>query len=165
MTAAYFGSGGNVQVPTVLRRIVAFPPFQAFVLALLLKPLELSAEVDTNLTRLGSLLASLATLSSVGVQLQLADRHGLGQALTAAVAYKLVLAPVLAALVVFGLLQMHSRTREIIVFQASMGLQVAGAIVASEFKLTPPLSVLVAGVGTAISMVTIVAWYWLAQAL
>lgn len=161
MTAAYFGSGGTVRLPAVIRRIVTFPPFQAFVLALLLKPVAFPGELLAVLERLGSMLGPLAMLS-VGLQLKLSDYRGQSDALAAGVAYKILIAPLLAAAVVFGILGMRGQVADVIVFQAAMGPQVAGAIVANEFRLNGALASLVVGVGTAVSMVTVIfCWYLL----
>lgn len=155
VTAAWFGSGGTVSAAAILRRIGTFPPFQAFVLALLLKPVEFPDLALNLLGRLGAMLGPLAMLS-VGLQLKLSDTRDQPGPLAAGVLYKILLAPLLAAIVTFGALGMTGTVADVIVFQAAMGPQVAGAIVANEFRLNGPLAALVVGVGTAVSMVTVI---------
>ena len=73
----------------VVRKVVAFVPFQALVLALLLRPIDFPAGLEHLLERLGSTLTPLA-LVSVGYQLRLADIKGRISALTLGLLFKLV---------------------------------------------------------------------------
>ena len=59
----------------MIRKIVLFVPFQAFVLALLLMPFEYPVWLDDLLKRLGATLVPIA-LVSVGYQLQLSHVRG-----------------------------------------------------------------------------------------
>lgn len=68
-------ASGDKSIGGVARRIFTFPPFQAVVLALALKPLEYPQEVQDVLAKIGATLAPVA-LVSVGYQLRLAELRG-----------------------------------------------------------------------------------------
>ena len=70
LVASLYASGRSVSAKAVVRKIALFAPFQAFVLALLLMPLDYPTWLDELLRRLGATLVPIA-LVSVGYQLQL----------------------------------------------------------------------------------------------
>jgi malate permease and related proteins len=73
--AATVYSSGEVSARQVIRKVLLFPPFQAVVVALLLRPLPFSPLAETVLQRLGDTLTPLA-LVSVGFQLRLSHLRG-----------------------------------------------------------------------------------------
>lgn len=165
-TAAYCGSNAGVQFLSVFRRIVAYPPFLAFLLAIALKPIEIHDHVLALAERLAILVAPLAMLT-IGVQLG-AHRDGRMMkqrgTLAAALLFKLVLAPAVAFAVIVWLAELRGPLAQIIIFQAALGPQVAGAIVAAEFQLDTRLSAIVIGLGTVLSMLSACGWYFVANA-
>src|ERR1700676_2586210 len=90
-------SGHSMNAKTVIRKIVLFVPFQAFVLALLLMPFEYPIWLDELLKRLGATLVPIA-LVCVGYQLQLSQVRGKAHALTVGLVFQLVIAPALILL-------------------------------------------------------------------
>src|SRR6202011_3998113 len=70
LVASLYSSGQSINAKAVIRKIVLFVPFQAFVLALLLMPFEYPVWLNDLLRRLGGTLIPIA-LVSVGYQLQL----------------------------------------------------------------------------------------------
>ena len=62
-------------------KVIKFAPFQALLLALILRPFEFPGDFEQMLTRLGATLAPLAFVS-VGYQLRLGDLKGRIPALT-----------------------------------------------------------------------------------
>jgi malate permease and related proteins len=87
----------------VIRKIVLFAPFQAFVLALLLMPFRYPIWLDDLLRRLGATLVPIA-LVSVGYQLHLSQMRGKAYALTIGLVFKLAVAPALILLLFAGVL-------------------------------------------------------------
>jgi predicted permease len=75
------GQAGGLSVATVTQKILKFAPFQALVLALILRPVDFPSEFEELLGRVGSTLTPLA-LVSVGYQLRLCDLEGRIPALT-----------------------------------------------------------------------------------
>src|SRR6202035_6018351 len=112
--------GHGVDAKAVIRKIVLFVPFQAFVLALLLMPFEYPIWLDELLKRLGATLVPIA-LVSVGYQLQLSQVRGKAFALTVGLVFKLVIAPALILLLFAGVLGAKGQVLNVTVFEAAMG--------------------------------------------
>ena len=88
--------------------------------------------------RLGDTLTPLA-LVSVGLQLRFDQSRGLETALATGLGFKLLLASAALALLYFGILGPTEETTRITIFEAAMGPQIGGAIVAVQHGLNPPL--------------------------
>ncbi len=158
LVASLYSSGRNVDARAVLRRIVLFVPFQAFVLALLLMPLQYPIWLDDLLKRLGATLVPIA-LVSVGYQLQLSHVRGKASALAVGLLFKLVIAPALILLLFAGLLRSDWQVLSVTVFEAAMGPMIGASIVAMDHELDPPLLTLMVGVGIPLSFLTLPAWW------
>ena len=158
ITVACIYSSGTASWREIAQRIVTFPPLIALVLALALSPIAYPAWLTGMLHRLGDTLAPLA-LVSVGLQLRLEQLSGNRVPLGLGLGFKLVVGPLLIALVYFGLLSGDSETSRVTIFEAAMGPQIGGAIVALQYGLSPPLITLMVGVGIVLSFVTLPLWY------
>jgi malate permease and related proteins len=73
--------------------------------------------------------------------------------------FKLVVGPLLIALMYFGVLSWNGETARVTIFEAAMGPQIGGAIVAIQYGLSPSLITLMVGVGIVLSFVTLPLWY------
>jgi predicted permease len=69
------------------------------------------------------------------------------------------LAPLLIALVYVGVLSWEGETLRVTIFEAAMGPQIGGAIVAMQYGLSPSLITLMVGIGIALSFLTLPLWY------
>jgi len=112
------------------------------------------------LDRLASTLVPLA-LISVGFQLRLDEFKGQMQPLAAGLAFKLILGPALIAVPVLGVFALAGPVAEVAIFEAAMGPQIGGAIVAMQHGLNPRLVTLMVGVGIPLSLLTASAWFWI----
>jgi predicted permease len=155
-------AGANLKASQIIKRIVAFPPFIAAVLAAVLRPIPYPEMVNQVLDRLGSTLVPLA-LVSVGMQLSLNRSHLKAQIseLGIGLFYKLILGPALIALLYFKVMGAHGREVEISVFQSAMAPMITGGILASENNLNPRLASLMIGIGIPLSLLTVAGWWWL----
>jgi malate permease and related proteins len=160
LVASLYSSGHSVSAKGVIRKIVLFTPFQAFVIALLLMPFEYPIWLDELLRRLGSTLVPIA-LVSVGYQLQLSHVRGKASALTVGLAFKLALGPALILLLFAPLLRSDWQVLSVTVFEAAMGPMIGASIVAMDHELDPPLVTLMVGVGIPLSFLTLPAWWYL----
>jgi predicted permease len=147
----------------VFRALVRFPPFTAFVAALVLPRFVSFAPVDPLLTKLAGTLVPLA-LFSVGLQIHLSGWKKELPALSLGLGYKLVIAP---ALVFCAALAFHIKgvAAQASVFEAAMAPMVTSAILASEYQLNPRLSNLMVSVGTLLSLATTALWYPVLRAM
>jgi len=110
------------------------------------------------LHRLGDTLAPLA-LVSVGLQLRLDQLSGNRVPLGLGLGFKLVVGPLLIALVYFGALSWGGETSRVTIFEAAMGPMIGGSIVAMQYGLSQSLITLMVGVGITLSFLTLPLWY------
>ena len=143
----------------VAGRVARFPPFQALAAGALLAPVGLPEAALGVLDRLAATLVPLA-LVSVGFQLRLGEARGRSRALSAGLAFKLVLGPALVAALLMGGLGATGRVAEVAVFEAAMGPQIGGAILAMQHGLDPRLVTLMVGIGIPLSLLTAAAWWY-----
>jgi malate permease and related proteins len=160
LVASLYSSGRSINAKAVIRKIVLFVPFQAFVLALLLMPLEYPTWFDDLLRRLGATLVPIA-LVSVGYQLQLSHVRGKALALTVGLLFKLALGPALILLLFVAVLRAEGQVLSVTVFEAAMGPMIGASIVAMDHELDPPLLTLMVGVGIPLSFLTLPVWWHL----
>jgi predicted permease len=160
LVASIYSAGHAVDATTVIRRIVFFVPFQAFVLALILIPFEYPAWLAELLKRLGGTLIPLA-LVSVGYQLRLSAVRGKTTALATGLLFKLVLAPALILIFFAGLSGVEGQAMRVTIFEAAMPPMIGASIVAMNHELDPPLLTLMIGVGIPLSFLTLPAWWYL----
>lgn len=159
---AAFYSGDQMCLRTVARKVLTFPPLIAVAAAVVLRPLEYPDAVTTLLERLGATLAPLA-LASVGMQLRLGALKGYRATLAIGLAFKLVLGPALVLGLVMAVFGVETQSTRIMLFEAAMAPMIGAAIVASEHKLDPPLTVLMVGIGIPASFLTVPMWWWLLE--
>lgn len=158
-------SQGSLSITAIVKRILLFAPFQALIVAILLRPIEYSPEVVAVLQALAATLAPLA-LVSIGSQLRFAELKGNVSALTVGLGFKLLLAPALVMVVLMEMLGgVSGRIAQVTVFEAAMGPQIGGSIVALEHKLHKSLVILMVGIGIPLSFVTLPLWWYLLQGM
>jgi len=157
VVAATYAERGPVGARAIAAKLFGFAPFLAFLLALATIPLQYPAWLDALLARLGDTLVPLA-LVSVGYQIQFGAMRGRVRDLGLGLAFKLVLAPVLIALVYAGLLGGRGEVTQITLFEAAMPPQIGAAIVAIEHDLDPQLVTLMVGIGIPLSFFTLHLW-------
>lgn len=167
LVAARYG-GQPMHWKVMVQRVVTFPPLIALVVALLLRPVPFPAIVDDTLGRLGATVAPIALLA-VGCQLRLGALRTHRRALTLGLGYKLLLGPLLIALIC--LLVMDAQTpagqlaRAVVIFEAAMGPMIGAAVVANHYKLDSGVTSLMVGIGIPASLVAAPLWLVVAQAM
>jgi len=155
--ATYYSSG-SVSPGQMARKIAMFPPFQALVLALLLRPLILPDWSVTILEKLGSTLTPLA-LVSVGFQLQFGGMGEVLKPLVAGLAYKLLLGPAIICLLYISLLGATGTIVQVTIFEAAMAPMITAGIIAIDHGLKPQLVGMLVGIGIPLSFVTLYFWH------
>ena len=154
ITVAAWYSGGKPNFNTIAKRVGVFPPFIALLLGVIVGlaggwPAPLTSVFE----RLGATLAPLA-LFSIGLQFTLQlSREQLG-AVSFALAWKLVVAP-LTVLLTGLALGIHGTVLAVAVLQAGMAPMISAAILADQYKLEPRVANATLGVGILISLLTI----------
>jgi predicted permease len=158
VVASYY-SARNVSATKIVRRIFAFPPIYALLLALVLRPFSYPLIWTEFLQRLGSTLTPLA-LVSVGYQVRLNWKliHRNSKFLSAGLAYKLVLGPLLISLFYYAVLRVQGEPIQISIVEGAMAPMITAAIIAAEYELNSELATLMVGIGIPISFVTVPLW-------
>ncbi|MDB5274413.1 MAG: Transporter [Chitinophagaceae bacterium] len=165
-TAAYFSRGVNSNAMDLLKKIVAFPPFIAFLIALLMIPLHWQFEGSAKfvLERLGSIITPLA-LVSVGLQLKF-DRNSLHwNYLGLGLLYKLMITPALIYFIYVILLKGSGLVVEVCLMEAAMASMITATIVSSSYGLKPRLSSMMIGFGIPLSALTLLFWYMISKTI
>ncbi len=163
LTATVYSSGA-VSARVILRKVLLFPPFQALVLALLLRPFPFPEWLTPVLQKLGDTLTPLA-LASVGFQLRFSKLRGELKPLGIGLCYKLLLGPALIALVFVLLLGGRGPVMQVTIFEAAMAPMITAGIIAVDHDLNPPLVTLLLGIGIPLSFLTLPVWWWLLQSV
>jgi hypothetical protein len=155
-------AAGAASPAALARKILTFPPFQAVLLALALKPVAYPEGLEIVLGKLGATLAPLA-LVSVGYQLRLGELRGRIAALSAGLAFKLVMGPAMIMALFAGALGAGGTLIQVTIFEAAMAPMIGASIVAQEHKLDPPLITLMVGIGIPLSFLTLPIWWYVLQ--
>lgn len=158
ITVACIYSSGTASWREIGRRVMTFPPLLALLLALALSPIAYPDWLSGALRRIGDTLAPLA-LVSIGLQLRLGELAGNRSTLALGLGFKLVLAPLLMALLYVGALSWTGQTSRVTIFESAMAPQIGGAIVAMQYGLDASLITLMVGVGVVLSFLTLPLWY------
>lgn len=162
LVASIYSSSGGFDVKKIARKILMFTPFQAFVLALVLIPFSYPDWLDVVLRKLGATLVPLALLS-VGFQLRLSHMLGKAKPLAVGLGFKLVLAPLLIALLFMGALGLNGDVWRVTIFEAAMAPMIGASIVAMDHDLDPPLVTMMVGIGIPLSFLTLPVWWYVLQ--
>lgn len=151
-------SSGNVSPKQMARKVLMFPPFQALLLAFLLRPLPFPLWTVTILEKLGATLTPLA-LVSVGFQLHFGGIREVAKPLAAGLGYKLLLAPALIWFLYSVVLGASGAVTQVTIFEAAMAPMITAGIIAIDHDLEPRLVTLMLGVGIPLSFVTLHVWH------
>lgn len=154
LAVAALYSGQRVKAFSILRRILVFPAFWALLLALALRAAGEAPAVLLELSqRLGLTLTPLA-LFSIGLQLRLRSAGGDATALLLGLGWKLLLAP-LAVAVLLWASAADGSSAAVIVLQAAMAPMVTAGILAQQHGLAPTLASRMVGLGLLLSLLTV----------
>lgn len=155
-------SSGKTRKRIILRRVILFPPFLAFLVALMmnLADLQASGAALGVLESLGATITPLA-ITSVGMQLSVKlDRDKL-QPLSLGLIYKLLLAPLILFILYVLMLGGSGPEVEVSIMEAAMAPMVTGSIIAMTYGLNPRLAAMMVGIGVPLSFLTLAGWYLL----
>ncbi|WP_375445045.1 AEC family transporter [uncultured Fibrella sp.] len=141
-------------VKRMLHDMLRFPPFMAFLLALLARwagyeHAPLTRDVLSSLSRPFSVIALL----SVGLQVSFSLPKSGRTALLTGLGYKLLLAPALVYLVFVVILGQKGWAADLCVLGSAIGPMNTAAVLASQYKLNPQLAAQLVGLGIPLSFI------------
>lgn len=140
------------------KRILTFPPLLSLLLALVLMRAPYPEWLMETLKRLAGTLAPLA-LVSVGMQLSFKGVQQQAAALNAGLMFKLLLAPLVIAVLYKLTNTAGSLAGHVGLLEAAMAPSIGAGIVAAQYRLNPPLVAMLMGVGIPLSFLTVPAWH------
>ena len=158
---ANFYSGSKDSLLKHLSKILKFPPFIAFVIALLLNifSIEIPKDFDEVLMKLGATTVPLA-LVSVGSQMQwkkIEKKEGFH--LFIGLLFKLVLLPLIILVIYKYIFHQNGDLIDICILEAAMAPMITAAIIASAHDLEPKFCNLMVAVGIPLSILTVGIWH------
>lgn len=158
--AARYGAGSSPSLRATVRRVLAFPPFVALGVAMVLRlevlPPDAAVVVDDVAGRLAATLVPL-TMLAVGMRLRLPRRWDAFEPMALGLAIRLGMAPG-AALLAMRLLDAGGVAWQTSILQASMPPMVTAGIVATAAGLDEELASALVGVGVLAALVAAPAW-------
>jgi malate permease and related proteins len=161
VTASIY-SHGKIDYNGIIKKIISYPSFIAFILGIVMNIFNLRFEGVTKslLEKAGSPMAFLALLS-VGFQLKISLKQLPIKELVWGLLYKLILAPLFIYILFFLVLKGNGLDVQVSLLEIAMPPMVMGAVLASSFNLNPKLSNLMVGIGIPLSFFTLAFWYFL----
>jgi malate permease and related proteins len=161
MALAMIYSTGSVQKSVIIQRLFTFPPFIAFLAALLMTVMwgEAPESMQVIFKKLGDTLTPLA-LFSVGLQIEFSGASVKIKNFLLGLGYKLLVAPLFIWFLYVIVLKQEGLVGKVCVMEMAMPPMISAAIIATEYNLNPPLANLLAGVGIPLSLLTLWGWNW-----
>ncbi len=163
IVASYF-AGTGTQKRVIFKRVLFFPPFIAFVAAVLLLLINMPP-TGIPLKVIQSLAATLTPLALISIGLQLKINLK-GQRLSPVViglSYKLLLAPLFLFLIYAVIMGGSGLPVKVSILEAAMAPMVTGSILAITYNLNPRLASLMVGIGVIVSFITLAGWYFIVE--
>lgn len=149
-----YGSGGvRPTAGSVMKKVVTFPPFIAFILAILLRGVPLPGVAIDLLTFLAGALVPLVMVA-VGLQLKIRAGRDAAKKVWIGLAMKLIAAPMMA-LLICTVAGVDGEAARVSVFQAGMPPMVLAGAMAIADDLAPALAAALVGIGLILSFVTL----------
>jgi predicted permease len=155
------GASGNQRpgVAVIILKLLQFPPFIAFLLALILPRFFDLSSLNPFFDKIAVTLVPLA-LFTVGLQLNFSGWRSELKLLLPGLGYKLIVAPALVAAVAFAF-HLRGLVPQIGIFEAAMAPMITASVIADQYQLNPKLANLMVGTGILLSFFTTALW-WMA---
>ncbi|AHM61437.1 permease [Flammeovirgaceae bacterium 311] len=162
IVAASWYAGDTISPGALVKRLLRFPPFLAFVAAFAMNALSLPPQgVLLQVLHWVGILVVPFSLLAVGLQLELKALFQPQKEIWIGLGYKLLLAPLLIFVLYLFILQQRSFMAIGSVMEAGMGPMVTASLVAEQFGLNPPLVRQTLSLGILLSFLTLALWYGL----
>ncbi len=153
--ASSFGIG-KINFKQIFIRLLKFPPFIIFIVAIFLNKNALKP-IERELNFLGSLMVPLA-IFSIGMQFKFLVKEINYKAFAFGMTYKLLIFPILLYLLLFVLLNKEGLLYDITFVECAMPPMITASIIANKYKLEGQLGNALVTYGIPISFLTIYLW-------
>lgn len=155
-------SAGKKRKRDVTKKILTFPPFIFFILAMVLN--LSSAEMPEGVLSVLDVIAATLTpvaLTAVGLQVKINMAAISSKYLWTGLGYKLILIPMVIYVLYTHVFGLEGMLLKVSVIEAAMAPMITGSIIAITHDLEPKLASLLVGVGIPLSFLTIAIWYFI----
>lgn len=160
VAAAYSrGTPGSI---AILKRIILFPPFVAFFVAMCMNifNVDFAEALQSVFQKLGSTVTPVA-LVAVGMQLKIDIRNKHSNFLAFGLFYKLILMPGFFYLLYRLIAGENTLTVNVSIMEAAMAPMITATILASSHGLKPRLASMMIGIGIPLSFATLALWHYI----
>lgn len=150
-------SEGGLSIKELIFKTLRFAPFQAFILAVFLYPVQYPEILNSVLKRLGDTLVPLA-LFSVGFQFEMKSFGRKKELIFFGLLFKLFLSPFIFWFFYSVVLNLKSLNVQIAVFESAMPAMITAGALALEHDLDPDLAASLVAYGIIMSSFTLFLW-------
>jgi predicted permease len=160
ITATLF-SRETLDAKGIVSKILFFPPFIAFFIALLLNLLQSDFHqlLQNVFNRIGNTVTPVA-LIAVGLQLKIERKSKHWNFLTLGLFFKLMITPLFFFILYKKIFNTNGLMIDVSIMEAAMAPMITGTILATTYGLKPKLSSMMVGIGIPVSFLTLAFWYW-----
>lgn len=159
LVATYF-SASSLDIKQMGLRLIKFPPFLIFILALFLQKELITGNTFYILDLLGKFMVPLAILS-LGLQFKLSLKEIEWKKLSAGLFYKLLLAPFIVLVLFYYAFDKQGELYTVSVLECAMPPMITSSILAIEYNLDEKLANALPTLGILFSVPTLLFWKWL----
>ena len=151
-TGLYYAKESR-DIKSILKKMLTFPPFLAFVIALIINGLHVDVpEVfDAVLQKLAAPFSVLALLA-IGMQIDFSFDRTFLKAIAIGQIHKLILAPLIIYLLMWHILDLQNIVAKICILGAAIGSMNSISIIAAQLGLNPKLATAMPAIGIPISV-------------
>jgi predicted permease len=157
-------SKGKPDAKIIAKKILLFPPFIAFFIAIAmnLSHFRFIENWQSVFHKLGNTVTPIA-LIAVGLQLRLDKRSKHFGFLGLGLLFKLFITPAFFYLLYKIVLKQNGLAINVSILEAAMAPMITASVLATSYGLKPKLSSMMIGVGIPLSFATLAFWYWILQ--
>ena len=156
-TKGSLSKSGKIGINYIVKRVFTFPPFIGCMMAIILSKIIDFSFLDDFFQMIASTVSPIA-LFSIGLQLNFAILKSEIPAITYAIMFKLIFAPLLVFIIAL-FVGIHGNIMEVSVFEMAMPSLVATSIVLSQFKLNSKIGNSVIGLSIPLSLLSSYLWF------
>lgn len=161
LIAAYFSSSDYTH-KDIYKRLLKFPPFLVFIIALFIPKDFIGGNVLKSLEFLGMWMIPLAMLS-LGLQFKWQLKDIVWRNFFAGVLYKLILAPLIIFVLFYLILDKRTELHTVSVLECAMPPMITSSIMATEYGLDEKLANALPTLGILFSIPTLLFWKWILE--
>lgn len=159
LVATYF-SAANFKAKDIIIRLLKFPPFLVFIIALFIPKNWIEGTTFDVLSFIGKWMIPLAILS-LGLQFKLSLKTIPWKKLMAGVFYKLLLAPFIIYVLFYFILHKNGELYSISILECAMPPMITSSLLATEYELDKDLANALPTFGIVFAIPTLLFWKWL----